>query len=93
LQFDVTAGRTTGLGFHDLANDFFLGFFVGEKDELPGRERCGDADDGPMGEDQNGLGSFGKRFALVGTFDGAGAVDGDGNFEWNGLRAGGRFVG
>jgi hypothetical protein len=41
-----------------------------------------------MRKNEDGLGGFGKGFALIGTGDGMSTVDGDGNFEGNGLGAG-----
>lgn len=69
-----------------MADDFFFCFFVGKKKELA----CGDgrlqADDGTIAEDENGFCGFGKRLALVAAVESARTVDGDGNFQRDGLR-------
>jgi len=93
LQLHITVRGTAGFRFHDLADYFFFCFFVGQENQLAGRKRRSDANDGAVGKHENGLGGFGKRFALVGAFEGASAVDGDGNLEGNRLRASGRFRG
>jgi hypothetical protein len=93
LQFDVATGGATGFGFENLADDFLFRFFVGEENELARRERSGKANDSAMRKNENGLRGLGERLALIGTFDGACTIDGHGNFEGNGLRTSGRFVG
>lgn len=93
FQFDVVAGGATGLGFDDLRDNFLLGFLVGEKNQLTGSQWRGNANDSAMSEDENGLGGFGERFALVRTFDGAGTIDGDGNLEGHGLGTSGNLGG
>jgi hypothetical protein len=41
-----------------LADNFLLRLFVGEKNELAGRKRRGNANDGAVRENQNRLGGF-----------------------------------
>jgi hypothetical protein len=74
LKFDVGSGRAGGFGLHDLANDFLFRFFVGQKNELPGSQRGGNANDGTVGKDEDGLSGLGKGNALVGAINGSSAV-------------------
>jgi hypothetical protein len=64
-QLDVADSVAVRLGLHDHANNFLLGFFVGEKNELPGSELGRNSKYSAVTEDQHGLRAFGKWFALV----------------------------
>jgi len=50
------------------------------------------ADDGAIAEDEDGFCGFGKRLALVAAVKSARTVDGDGNFQRDGLRFRGRLA-
>jgi hypothetical protein len=55
LEFDVGTRSASRFGFHDLANDFFLRFLVGQKNELARNKGCGDADNGAVRKDEDSL--------------------------------------
>src|SRR5208337_1190165 len=92
LQFHVSGHAAIVFRFDDLTDDFLFRFFVGEENELAGREGRGEADDSAVAEDQDGLGVFGERLALVRAFNGAGAVHRNRDFQSDRLRPGRGFV-
>jgi len=83
LDFHEAAGRTTRCGLHDLADDSPLCSFVEEKNELARNQRGGKPDNRTVRRNQNRLGSLGKGFALVVSFDDASAMNGYKYFEVN----------
>ncbi len=88
FKFHVAADAAIVFGFDDLADDFFFGLFVGEKEQLSRSDGGLQADDGAVAEDEDGFGGLGEGFTLIAAFHGARAVDGDTHFEGHGLRFG-----
>src|SRR5580704_8930324 len=69
-----------------MADDFFFGSFVGEKKQLARSDGRGQADHSAITENEYGGSGFGEGLAFVAAFDGACSVDGDWNFQRDGLR-------
>jgi hypothetical protein len=91
FEFDIAANIAIVFRFNYLADDFLLGFFVGEKKQLSRRDGSGKANDGAIAKNQNRFSSLRKGFALIAALDGARAIDADRYFQCDGLSAIGRF--
>src|SRR6202021_1782493 len=87
FKFHVATYAFVILRFDDLADHFLFCFFVGEEKQLARGHWRTEPDDGTIAENEHRLCSFGKRLALVRALDGSSAINGDGDFQRDRLRA------
>ena len=88
FHFNVATGRLKIALARHLRDDFLPGSLVGEKKQLTGSHRRGEAEDATVFKNQNRGGFFGEEFALAAGFSGSRASGDDGYFVSDGIQFG-----
>lgn len=85
FKFDVAASRAVNAFAGDLGDDFALGVLIGEKKKLARNDGGGETNDCAVFKNEDGVGVFGKKFAVAGIVGRARPSDNDARFVRDGV--------